>query len=84
MVSRFLVVNSSGGAVVQSNPQGRRFNAGTGNPLYSTLYYSTGLFTFDISLGDVISIETENWFSTSSLGASVTTTARLTFYLSQY
>jgi hypothetical protein len=84
MVSRFLVTNSSGGAVVQSNPQGKRFNAGTGNPLYTTLYYSTGNFCFDISYGDIIGIETENFFSTSSLGASVTTIGRLTFYLSHF
>ena len=84
MVSRFVVTSSGGGALLQSSRQGVRYNAGTGNPLYTTLYYSTGNFVFDISYGDIVSIETENWFSTSSLGASVTTTGRLTSYLSQF
>jgi hypothetical protein len=83
MVSRFTVTSSTGTALIQSSRQGVRFNAGTGNPLYTTLYYSTGNFVFDISYGDIVSIETENWFSTSSLGAGVTTTGNLTFYLSQ-
>lgn len=84
MVSRFVVTSSGGGALLQSSRQGVRYNSGSGNPLYTTLYYSTGNFVFDISYGDIVSIETENWFSTSSLGGSVTTTGRLTFYLSQF
>ena len=51
LVSRFIVTSSGGTALVQSSFQGVRFNAGTGNPLASSTYYSTGNFVFDISYG---------------------------------
>ena len=82
MLSRFLVYNSAGSIILQSNKKGVTYNAGGGNPMHKTLYYSTENFCFDISYGDIISFETENFFSTSSLAASVTTIGRLIFYLS--
>ena len=82
MLSRFLVYNSAGAIILQSNKKGVTYNAGGGNPMHKTLFYSTENFCFDISYGDIISFETENFFSTSSLAASVTTVGRLIFYLS--
>ena len=83
LLSRFIVYNSAGAIILQSNKKGVDYNDGAGNPMNKTLHYSTDNFCFDISYGDIISFETENFFSTSSLGASVTTIGRLIFYLTQ-
>lgn len=84
MVSRILINTAGGAAVEQSMPMGVRYSAGGGNPLNTNLYYSTGQFVTDLQSGYRINLETENFFSTSSDGASVTTTGRLTFYLLPY
>jgi len=67
-----------------SRRQGVRYNQVGGNPLNTSLYVSTGQFIFDIEALNTIKLETENHFSTSSDGASVTTDGRLTFYFIPY
>jgi hypothetical protein len=83
-VLRLLQNTSAGTAITQSRPQGVRYSAGGGNPLNSVLYVSTGQFVIDIENLNKVTLECENFFSTSSDGASVTTTGRLTFYLLPY
>jgi len=84
MVSRILINTAAGAAVEQSRPMGVRYNQAGGNPLNTNLYYSTGQFVTDLQSGYKINLETENFFSTSTDGASVTTSGRLTFYLLPY
>jgi hypothetical protein len=84
MVSRILINTAGGAAVEQSRPMGVRYNQAGGNPLNTNLYYSTGQFVTDLQSGYKINLETENFFSTSTDGASVTTSGRLTFYLLPY
>jgi hypothetical protein len=79
-VCRILTSSPAG----NSRPQGVRYNQTGGNPLNTTLYVSTGQFIFDIEALNTVKLETENFFSTSSDGASVTTNGRLTFYLLPY
>jgi len=80
-----ILQKTSGGTVIrESRPMGVRYNQSGGNPLNSSLYVSTGEFVFDIQNLNLVTLETENFFSTSGDGASVTTTGRLTFYLLPY
>jgi hypothetical protein len=67
-----------------SRPMGVSYNQGGGNPLNNILYVSTGQFIVDISNLNRLFLETQNFFSTSGDGASVTTSGRLTFYLLPY
>jgi hypothetical protein len=84
IVSRILIRTSGGAAIVNSRPQGVRFSASAGNPIYTVFYWSTGDFVFDIQNLNTITIETENFFSTSSDGSTRTCVGHLQFFLLPY
>ncbi len=84
IVSRILIKTSGGAAIVHSRPQGVRYSAAGGNPLNSILYWSTGEFVFNIQNLNTITLETENFFSTSSDGSTRSAVGHLQFFLLPY
>jgi hypothetical protein len=71
-------------SLFSSRPMGVNYNQTGGNPLNNVLHVSTGQFIVDLSNLNRLFLETQNFFSTSSDGANVTTQGRLTFYLLPY